>query len=220
MMSRAKPHFLKTRNVLFPTKGKFVKHLQTIYHRAKSRKNGLVVPNDDILDLIDFIQDYCDKSEEIQSYIDLENCYFIVKNPEGYDEPCLFVVDKNTGKEKHFGFRNFGCPPTPYLNFKRFCIHIIQDFKFNYRIKLSQELGKSYDEYDLWHKKPTTKEIVDEFVALKEIGDKLDLVISPNGLGNNVPYLMPDYEYLKKDFIDFYQSKVATELNFELKPRN
>ena len=219
-MSRAKPHFLKTRNILFSTKGKFIEHLQGIYHRAKSSKNGLVTTNNDILDLKDFIQDYCDKSEEILSYIDLENCYFVVKKSPDYNTPCLFIIENNTNKEKHFSFQNFGSPPISYINFKRFCTHIIQDFKFNYRIKLSQELGKSYDEYDLWHKKPTTKELVEEFIALKEISNKLDLVISPNGLGNNVPYLMPDYEYLKKDFIDFYQSKVATELNFELKPRN
>lgn len=219
-MSRAKPHFLKTRNVLFSTKGKFIEHLQDIYHRAKSSKNGLVTINNDILDLKDFIQDYCDKSEEILSYIDLENCYFVVKKSPDYKTPCLFIIENNTNKEKHFSFQDFGSPPISYINFKRFCIHIITDFKFNYRIKLGQELGKSYDEYDLWHKKPTTKEIVDEFITLKEIGDKLDLVVSPNGLGNNVPYLMPDYEYLKQDFIDFYQSKVATELNFELKPRN
>lgn len=219
-MSRAKPHFLKTRNILFSTKGKFIEDLQGIYHRAKSSKNGLVTTNNDILDLKDFIQDYCDKSEEILSYIDLENCYFVVKKSPDYNTPCLFIIENNTNKEKHFSFQNFGSPPISYINFKRFCTHIIQDFKFNYRIKLSQELGKSYDEYDLWHKKPTTKEIVDEFIAIKGIGDKLDLVISPNGLGNNVPYLMPDYEYLKQDFIDFYQSKVTTELNFELKPRN
>ncbi|WP_432481181.1 hypothetical protein [Moraxella sp. ZY200743] len=219
-MSRAKPHFLKTRNVLFPTKGKFVEHLQTIYHRAKSSKNGLVTTNNDILDLKDFIQDYCDKSEEILSYIDLENCYFVVKKSSDYNTPCLFIIENNTNKEKHFSFRNFGCPPISYINFKRFCIHTIIDFKFNYRIKLSKELGKSYDEYDLWHKKPTTKEIVDEFIAIKDIGDKLDEVISPNGSGFNVPVLNQKYAGLKQEFIDFYQSKVATQLNFELKPRN
>ncbi len=219
-MSRAKPHFLKTRNVLFPTKGEFIEHLKDIYHRAKSSKNGLVTTNNDILDLKDFIQDYCDKSEEILSYIDLENCYFVVKKSPDYNTSCLFIIENNTNKEKHFSFQNFGSPPISYINFKRFCTHIIQDFKFNYRIKLSQELGKSYDEYDLWHKKPTTKELVEEFIAIKEIGDRLEQVISQNGLGNNVPYLLPEYQGLRQEFIDFYQSKVATELNFELKSRN
>lgn len=218
-MSRAKSHFLKTRNILFPTKGKFIKHLQDIYHRAKSNKNGLVTSNDDILDLKDFIQDYCDKSKRLQEIFDLDDCSFIVKKSPNYHTECLFIVDSLTNKEEQISIIGFGNSPEPIVNFISFCTYIIMEFKKYYRIKLSQELGKSYNEYDLWHKKPTTKEIVDEFIAIKEIGGKLDEVISPNGLGNNVPYLLPKYEYLKQDFIDFYQLKVATELNFELKPR-
>ena len=219
-MSRAKPHFLKTRNVLFPTKREFIKHLQNIHHRAKARKNGLVSSNDDILDLIDFIQDYCDKSERLQDIFDFDNCYFIFKKSPNYDTECLFIVDNATNKEEQISLIRFGNSPKPIVNFRSFCTYTIMDFKKNYRIQLSQELGKSYDEYDLWHKKPTTKEIVDEFIAIKEIGDKLDEIISPNGSGFNVPVLNQKYAGLKQEFINFYQSKVATQLNFELKPRN
>lgn len=218
-MSRAKPHFLKTRNVLFPTKGEFIEHLKDIYHRAKSSKNGLVTTNNDILDLKDFIQDYCDKSERLQNIFDLDNCHFIVKKSPNYDTECLFIVDILTNKEEQISLIRFGNSPKPIVNFRSFCTYTIMEFKRNYRIQLSQELGKSYDEYDLWHTNPTTKEIVDEFIAIKEIGDKLEQVISPNGSGFNVPVLNPKYEYLKLEFIDFYQSKVATQLNFELKPR-
>lgn len=41
MMSKAIPHLLKTRNVSFPTKGAFQKHLKSIYGKAKANKSGL-----------------------------------------------------------------------------------------------------------------------------------------------------------------------------------
>ena len=91
--------------------------------------------------------------------------------------------------------------------------------KFEYRKKFSEHLGIDYNEYDLWHKKPTTKQIIDEFIEFKEIGEKLDEVVSENFKGNNAFYLSEKYKFLKQEFIDFYQSKVATELFFELKPR-
>lgn len=34
-MSKSKPHYLKTRDVLFDTKGKFKEHLKAIRYRAE-----------------------------------------------------------------------------------------------------------------------------------------------------------------------------------------
>lgn len=169
--------------------------------------------------MIDFIQDYCDKSERLQEDFDLDDCYFIVKKSPNYNTKCLFIVDNSKNKEEQISLERFGNPPKPIVNFRSFCTYTIMEFKKEHRIILSQKKGKNYNEHDLWHKKPTTKEIVDEFIAIKGIADKLDQIISPNGSGFNVPILMSGYEYLKQEFIDFYQSKAATELNFELKPR-
>ena len=91
--------------------------------------------------------------------------------------------------------------------------------KFEYRRKFSEQLGIDYNEYDLWHKEPTTKQIVNEFIEFKKIGDKLDEIVSKKFKGNNAFCLSKQYEYLKQEFIDFYQEKAATELCFELKAR-
>lgn len=219
MMSKAIPHLLKTRNVSFPTKGAFQKHLKSIYDKAKANKSGLVDCDNDILDLKDFIQDYCDKSERLLDIFDLDNCHFIVKKSPDYTTKCLFIVDNNTGNQEQFSVYDFGNPPDAKTGFYSFCRYTIMWLKFEYRRKFSEHLGIDYNEYDLWHKKPTTKQIIDEFIEFKEIGEKLDEVVSENFKGNNAFYLSEKYKFLNQEFIEFYQSKVATELFFELKLR-
>ena len=181
-MSKSKPHYLKTRDVLFDTKGKFKEHLKAIRYRAEQNSGSMVELLEDISDLRDFIQDYCDKSEQLQEKFDLDKSYFVIK--------------------------------------KSFCSFIISNYKKSVRKKLAEEQGKDFTELDLWHQNPTTKQIVDEFLTIHNLHDKLAQVVSPNGLGNNVPYLLPEYEYLKQEFLDFYVQKVAAnKVVFNLQDR-
>ncbi|MFC0322116.1 hypothetical protein ACFFHT_00815 [Gallibacterium melopsittaci] len=222
MMNRAKSYLLKTRDILFKTKESYKNHLQSILHRAKLNKNGLITSDDDIIDLKDFIQDHCDKSEQLQELFDLDKCYFAVQKSPGYPTECLFIIDNETGDKEQISIHNFGNPPSAIVNFRSFCTYTITTFKLEYRKKLSEKQNVNYTEYDLWHKNPTTKQIVDQFITLKQIGDKLEQVISPNGLGNNVPTLLPEYQYLEQELIEFYQSKLSkinAELTVELKRR-
>lgn len=210
-------------NNRFSTKTGFLNHLTVIRNTADNNQNGMVLEKNHILELKDFLRDYYVDRDIILSEYDLDNCEFFVALPP---QPrnrykCFWIKDKDSSKKRHFATsRNGLVEPNSFGNFRSFCTDELIPIKREIRRYITNELGLSLDDFDLWHQSPKTKELVKEFITTKGIGDKLDLVISPNSLGNNVPYLMPDYEYLKQDFIDFYQSKVATELNFELKPRN
>lgn len=207
----------------FKTQKAFLNHLKFIRNTADNNSNDMVIDDNHIKELKDFLCDYYVDRDIILSEYDLDNCEFFVALPLTVrnNHKCIWIKDKTTGKTRSFSTTRDGLvEPNSFGNFYSFCTYELIPIKREIRRYITNELGLSLDDFDLWHQSPKTKELVEEFIALKEIGDKLDLVISPNGLGNNVPYLMPDYEYLKQDFIDFYQSKVATELNFELKPRN
>lgn len=217
-MTRPIPHFLKTRNIYFPTKCEFKKHLNDIYQKAKKSGNQAITKDDEV-DLKDFIQDYCDKSAHLQEKFDLDNCHFIVQESE-HGTACLFIVNNEDGEMEQISIHNFGNEQTSKQNFRLFCTEIISDLKLKYRKSLTKNNGLQYDEVDLWHSNPTTKQLVDEFVKIHELLDKLGEVISPNNLGNSKRFLMPNYEYLKQDFLDFYQEKMATnQLQTLLKAR-
>lgn len=216
-MSKSQPHYLKSRDINFPTKSAFKKHLQDIRHRAEENQNGIIVDANDILDLKDFIQDYCDKSDHLQERFDLDGCHFAVKKSRDYSTKCLFIIDNKSNYEEQISTENFGNPPTPLQNFRSFCTYAISGIKRSIREKLANKHGRSFDEVDLWHQKPTTKQIVDEFIKEKNISDCLDKVISPNHTGGNVPYLMPEYEYLRQELLNFYEEKSAKDLLFQLR---
>lgn len=220
MMSK---YILQSTNNQFVTKKGFLNHLKLIRNTADKNQNGMVLDKNHILDLKDFLRDYYVDRDIILSEYDLDNCEFFVALPPTVrnNHKCIWIKDKVTDKTRHFATTKNGLvEPTPFGNFYNFCTNELIPIKREIRRYITNELGLSLDDFDLWHKSPKTKELVEEFIAIKNIGDKLNEIISPNGLGNNVPYLLPDYEYLKLEFIDFYQSKVATQLNFELKPRS
>lgn len=162
--------YLKTRAVSFNTKNSFKEHLKLIRQRAEQNKDGIIQSTSDISDLKDFIQDYCDKSEHIQELFDLDNCSFLVKKSPNHSNKCLFIINNHTNNEEQISTTNFGNPPTPLQNFRSFCTNTITEHKKTIREKLTNEQGKPFDEMDLWHKNPTTKEIVDEFIQLKKRG--------------------------------------------------
>lgn len=206
----------------FLTKTAFLNHLKFIRDMADNNPDDVVKDENHIKELKDFLHDYYVDRDVILSEYDLDNCEFFVALPRTIrnNHKCFWIKDKTTGKTRSFSTtRNGLVEPSLFGNFYSFCTNELIPIKREIRRYITNELGLSLDDFDLWHQSPKTKELVNEFIALKEIGDKLDEVISPNGLGNDVPYLLSKYEYLKQDFIDFYQSKVATELNFELKPR-
>lgn len=209
-------------NNCFSTKTGFLNHLKVIRNTADGNQNGMVLDSNHILELKDFLRDYYIDRDIILSEYDLDNCEFFVALPltPRNKHKCIWIKDKTTGKTRSFATtRNGLVEPTPFGNFYNFCTNELIPIKREIRRYITNELGLSLDDFDLWHQSPKTKELVQEFITLKELNNKLYEIISPNGLGNNVPYLLPDYEYLKQEFINFYQSKVATELFFELKLR-
>lgn len=219
-MARSQPHYLKTRDVIFSTKGKFKEHLQAIFHKTKSLPDKKVVDNNDILDLIDFLEDYHNERTAIQDQFDLENCIFYVDKPQDYDGYCFWLMDKNTQNKRQFSFTSFGNPRTPMQNLVSCFGYIIRQMKARIRNEIAAQEGKDFEEYDLWNEKPTSKELVLEFIKIHNLEDKLDLVVSPNGLNNNAPYLMPNYEYLATEYREFYFNKRANDLlKLKLKPR-
>ncbi len=213
----------KSTNKTFNSKTSFLDYLKFIRDTAAKNQNGMVLDKNHILELKDFLRDYYIDRNIILSEFDLDDCEFFVALPP---QPrnhykCLWIKDKQNGKKRHFATTENGLvKPTPFGNFYQFSTNELIPIKREIRKYLTDELGLSLDDFDLWHQSPKTKELVEEFIAIKEIGNRLEQVISQNGLGNNVPYLLPEYQGLRQEFIDFYQSKVATELNFELKSRN
>lgn len=209
-------------NNRFSTKTGFLNHLKVIRNTADNNQNGMVLDKNHILELKDFLRDYYIDRDIILSEYDLDNCEFFVALPPTVrnNHKCIWIKDKVTDKTRHFATTKNGLvEPTPFGNFYNFCTNELIPIKREIRRYITNELGLSLDDFDLWHKSPKTKELVEEFIAIKDIGDKLNEIISPNGSGFNVPVLNPKYEYLKQEFINFYQSKVATELFFELKLR-
>lgn len=220
-MSRAKPHYLKTRDIHFRTKREFKAHLQAIFHKTKDLPDKTVSDKNDILDLIDFLEDYHNESLAIQEQFDLENCIFYVDKPEDYDGKCFWLIDKNTQNKRHFSFTSFGNPRTPMQNLVSCFGYLIREMKMRIRKEIAQIEGKSFEDYNLWNEKPTPKELVTEFLKLHHLEDKVELIVSPNGENNNAPYLMGDYKYLEEAYIRFYQDKKANDLlKLKLKPRS
>ena len=206
----------------FQTQKEFLEYLRAICATADRNSDDAVKNKNHILELKDFICDYYCERDFIISKFDLDNCEFFVALPPNprNQHKCFWIKQKNVNEKQHFATsRNGLVRPSVFDNFYRFCTDLLIPIKFELRKYFTEQLHLSADNFDLWHKQPKTKELVQEFIDLQKIGDKLEKVISPNGLGNNIPFLMPDYEYLEQEFIDFYQSKVATQLNFELKPR-
>lgn len=114
--------------------------------------------------------------------------------------------------------RNGLVEPSPFQNFYECCNCIIEKFKRNIRLLKAKQCGANFNSVNLWHKEPTTKEIVKEFLNLHCLNDKLEKIVSPNGLGNNAAFLMPDYLFLEKEFLDFYIEKVSRkEIEYDLK---
>lgn len=219
-MSRAKAHYLKTRGIIFNTKGKFKSHLQAIFHKTKELPNRIVTDQNDILDLIDFLEDYHNESLDIQEQFELENCLFYVDKPEDYDGLCFWLKDKNTQKKRHFSFTSFRNPRTPLQNLVSCFGYLIREMKIQIRKEIAKQEGKNFEAYDLWNEKPTPKELVIEFLKIHNLENKVELIVSPNGKNNNAPYLMTDYEYLEKEYKSFYYNKKANNfLKLSLKPR-
>lgn len=219
-MSRAKPHYLKTRGITFETKGKFKEHLQSIFHKTKELPDKAVSDKNDILDLIDFLEDYHNESLAIQEQFELENCLFYVNKPVDYNGLCFWLKDKKSQNKRHFSFTSFGNPRTPLQNLVSCFGYLIREMKMQIRKEIAKQEGKNFEEYDLWNENPTPKELVIEFLKTHSLEDKVEFIVSPNGQNNNAPYLMPDYEHLGGEYKTFYYHKKASDLlRLSLKPR-
>lgn len=218
----AKPCYLKTRNVTFKTKVEFGRHLQSIYHKIKNSEDKMVTDLEDIYDLIDYLEDYHNDRETLPNEFNLENCeFFVDKSPDYRNSDCFWLRDKNSLEKRHFSITKFHSLSTPIQNLVQCFDYLIREIKKQIRIDLCEAEDKSFEEYNLWHKKPTMKKIVEEFIKSKELESKIDEIISPNGGRNNVPYLMEGYKYLEEDFLQFYQDKKDKGfLSYELKKRN
>lgn len=217
----SKSFYLKTNQKLFDTKKLFNEHLKFIRDTANNNPNGAVLDNDHIADLKDYIQDYHNDSQLIQDEFNLDNCEFFMDKSPDYQTKCLWIKDKETQDKRQISTTRYVNPSTARQNFISCCSYIISEYKKSIRKKLSDKENKDFTEYDLWHIQPSTKVLVEEFIIIHELSDILDDVVSPNGQRNNAPYLMPNYEYLKQEFLDFYQNKMASnQLQTILKARN
>ncbi|OOF43473.1 hypothetical protein BKK51_11395 [Rodentibacter trehalosifermentans] len=213
----AKSYYLKTRNVFFKTQRAFKNHLQSIFHKTRDSEYKIVVDPNDMKDLIDYLEDYHNDRETLPDKFNLENCEFYVKKSPDFDE-CLWIRDKSSNIERQFSITKFGNPSTPLQNLVECLGYLIMNIKRDIRKEIVKKEGKEFDKYNLWHKEPTRKELVLEFITLNNLEGHLDKIVSPNGLSNNVPFLMPGYEYLEDEFITFYIEKKGTEqLKYELK---
>lgn len=219
-----KQYTLKTNNRFFTTQKSFVEHLKSI--RVFGENNNGKIDNEEYVnDLIDYIQDYHNDSVQIQREYDLDHCEFFVDFPTmrwkgRQTEKCIWIRDiSNSSKLREIGInpRAFCNQPMPEQNFRSLCNVIIRNLKYEIRKREADKNGKSVSEVNLWHKFPTTKQIIDEFISIHNLEDKLEQVISSNGLGNNVPYLLDDYKYLENEFLNFYCQKHG--IRYELKDR-
>lgn len=194
-----------------------VTYLKTIRKEAE-RNNDQVCNSNHIEDLKYFIRFIYVESERVIEQIDIDNCSFFVALPPNPRNKykCLWIKDNESSI--HFSTTKDGLSaPTPRNNFHQYFTYIIQEFKNGIKKVISKQKGMT-EVAHLWHTNPTTKVIIDEFIRIHQLNEKLEDVISPNGLGNNLPFLMPEYEYLKNEILTFYVEKVEDKkLGFELR---
>lgn len=191
--------------------------------RSKYKTKMEIVNNQsDIDDLLYYLNFHYYDDKGLKSEIDLDNCEFFVNLPPTPRNShfCFWVRDKSTGISLHFATSESGfIPPSIEKNFRDALVAILIPYKEKIREQFAKNKGTSILAINLWHKTPMTSEIIDEFIALKGIESQLSEIVSPNGLGNNVPFFLPDYAYLEKCFLDLYFEKLASnELKYELKP--
>ena len=127
----------------------------------------------------------------------------------------MYVIDKNTGFEEQISTTRFGNPPSDLENFCKCLRYAIRNDKLQKRQIYADREGKRIDQVDLWHVDPNFKELVAEFQALQGLDD-LSVVVTPNIGQHNVPELLPDYQYLENEFLDFYKNRVTA---YELRTR-
>ncbi|OOF81780.1 hypothetical protein BKG93_11630 [Rodentibacter ratti] len=204
-MPRNTKYILKTNGLGFTSKEKVGDHFKEIKSIAKANDGNFILDVNHINDVIDFIQDLHNDREIIQSEFNLDNCDFYIKKSQGYPTECIWIRDKETKQERQIATSkdSFGNPPTPRQNFLSFARKIIEEIKKENRKEKAIIEGKDYTQNDLWHLKPYLVDIVDEFIMENNLLDKLDQIISPNGSGSGVAYLVSNFE-LKEKFIEFY----------------
>ncbi|MDO5055617.1 MAG: hypothetical protein Q4D86_09905 [Pasteurella oralis] len=198
-------------------KAKLLAYLKSIREDAE-RNNNQVSKATHIEDLKYFLRFIYAESERIIAEIDIDNSSFFVALPPNprNSYKCFWVKDDQN--KIHFSTTQNGLlPPSPENNFYRYFTYLIQEFKNKIKKIMAKQQGMAETAH-LWHTNPTTKEIIDEFIAAHNLNNKLENVISPNGLGNNLPFLMPEYAYLRDEILNFYIEKAENKsLGFELR---
>ena len=74
-------------------------------------------------------------------------------------------------------------------------------------------LSGNPSDYQLIHVSPKFNEIINQFIQKYNLREILSDVVSENGLGNNAPFFNEKYQYLKDEFLKFYDS---LDLEYEL----
>lgn len=216
-------YILKSRNVTM-NKTNLINHLRAIRDKAVQNENSLVIDQNDVLDLIDFVQDIYSDRNAMLDY-DFSKCEFFVDFPpnDRYKRhKCFYIRDLREIEETRqiaALSQNAFTPPTALENFCRLCDLLIANFKLEKRKAMAELQGKDFTLYDLYST-PSTNKIAKDFIAHKNLENDVADIVSENGLGNHLPYLKPEYEYLSSEFLDFYIRKYEIgEISFELKER-
>lgn len=220
-MTRGIPHSLPTRNIGFSTKGKYEAHFKKMMQKyrglyTESKQPIVVSETNDTSDLIDFLTLYSDKREQLAEDYDYSKAIFVFKKSPKFGSECFYILQND--HEEQFSVTNFGNPPKPYQNFLSYCRYAIKDIKQKIRKHLVEPSDTIADN-DLYHKQPKFIDTVWQFINKHELEENLENMLSNNESSENVPKLLPEFEYIHEKFIQFYKEVYTDyETQFELKP--
>lgn len=194
----------------FKTQTSLKKFFKEMLERYK-QSNETIQGNDKLI-LIDFLENFHPECNYFSDKYDLENANFYVDKVRQYPTYCFHI--ESQGKREQFSTNRFKAP-TQEENLSNCLRYMIQDIKIEIKKRLKPN---DWEHYNLVHKYPKFKEIVEKFIEQENIKNELEYVVSDNNSRNNVPILMPKYEYLKDKFIDLYK-KTYTDIHeqYELK---
>ena len=211
MFKMSKTYYLKTRDVYYTTQKSFKNRLQKIRDEHKTER---YISNPDyIADLQDFLEDYHPSKEFFINNYDIRNCHFFVsKSPDYQRNYSLYIQDDE--KQNSFSVEKFSETST-LANFSQACSFILQNKKLEKKLQLMTEnnLSGNPSDYQLIHVSPKFNEIINQFIQKYNLREILSDVVSENGLGNNAPFFNEKYQYLKDEFLKFYDS---LDLEYEL----
>lgn len=210
-------YFLPRSEVNFSSQTDFKNYLNSMRRKYEAMPLKVISEPFERNVLLDFIENFHNDREMITEQFNLDNCEFYVDVSPNYSQTkCFYLRDKdNVEHKRQFSVTVFSAP-SDRTNLAKRCSYLISELKLNIKCrKLPTETN--LERFDLCHKTPKFKDCIDGFIEQYDLVDKLGIILSKNGSGNNVPIFTEGNEDLDQKFLQFYQSIYVSDEQYEIR---